>query len=488
MDERAVRGVPWTLLAYAATKLVNVGTTLVLARLLVPADFGLVALAWLAVGLVSVLRDLGLGATLVLRQDLGPREQGTVLTLMLVIGAACAALVAAASPLVADAFGEPRLAGVVAALAGTLLVGGLTGFYEALLQRELEFRARFASQMTQAGLYALVALTLAAAGVGVWSLVIGQIAGILGYAAILVALAPYRVRPAYERTAAVDAIRTGWGFLGQAALAFVQQNADFFAVGRVLGAAPVGFYSMAYRLAELPYVGIADPIAKVTFPGFARMRARGERIDRSFLSVLRLVALVTCPLGILLSACAEPFTEAVLGEKWLPLIGPLSVLGIWAAVRTVQVTLAWLLNSVGEAGVMALVSAAVLVPLIPGLLLAADGGGITAVAWVMLGDMALSLGSLATLTASRAEVGIADQWRAVRPAIIALAPCWASAWGTAQALEGAAPIVALGASALVGAAVYLAVLRLAFPGVIATSIEQLRRTLGRETPTPAATS
>jgi PST family polysaccharide transporter len=479
MEQQALRGVPWTLLAYAATKLVTVASTLVLAHLLAPADFGLVALAWLALGLVAVLRDLGLSATLVLRQDLERPEQGTVLTLMLLLAAATAAVVAACAPLVAAVFGEPRLSGVVAGLAATLAVGGMTGFYEALLQRELAFRPRFVSQVAQAAAYAAIAIGLAAAGAGVWSLVAGQLAGTVLYGAVLLAMAPYRVRPAYDRAVARDVMGTSRGFLGQAALAFVQQNADYFAVGRILGAAPVGFYSMAYRLAELPYAGIADPIAKVTFPGFARMRGRGEAVAPAFLSVLRLVAVVTCPLGVLLSACAEPFTVAVLGERWLPMIGPVAVLGLWGAVRTVQVTIAWLLNSVGEAGLMATISAVVLLPLIPGLLVAADLGGITAVAWAMLADMTLSLVLLAVFAARRAGVGLGAQWRAVRPVLVACPAAWLAARGLVATMDGDSPWLVLAASALAGLVVYAAVATLAERRLLADSVRQAARALGR---------
>src|SRR5918997_5502151 len=173
MEERAIRGVPWTLLAYASSKLVTVATTLVLARLLAPSDFGLVALAWVALGLVGVLRDLGLSATLVVRQDLDRTAQGTLLTLMLAIGTATAVVIAATAPLVASLFSEPRLSGILAGLAASLVVNGVTGFYEAVLQRELAFRARFVSQIAQVAVYAAVAIAAAAAGAGVWSLVAG---------------------------------------------------------------------------------------------------------------------------------------------------------------------------------------------------------------------------------------------------------------------------------------------------------------------------
>jgi lipopolysaccharide exporter len=479
VEERAVRGVPWTILAYAANKLVTVGTTLALARLLTPEDFGIVALAVLAVIALSFLRDLGLNGALVLRRDLDERAQGTMLALMLIMGTVLTAVLAAISPLAARLFDEPRLTNVLAVLSVTVLLGGFTWFYETVLQRELEFKKRFVSLSAQSLTYAIVALTLAALDAGVWSLVVGQLAGTVVFGVALVAVAPYHVVPRFDGEIAVDLLRSSRGFLAQGVTAFFQQNADYFAVGRILGAAQVGYYSLAYRLAELPYWAIADPVARVTFPAFARMRHRGEDVRSSFLSTLRLVALVSCPFGVVLSGAAEPFTAALLGDKWLPMVGPLAVLGIWGAVRPIQVTVAWLLNSVGQAGLMGVISVVVLVPLVPALLVAADRGGITAVAWVMLADMLVSLLVLGWFAARRGGVPVSQQARALAPVVLACVPAWLATRGAALALDDQPPLVALVASSLAGAAAYLAGVSVVAPGLLRKAAGQAARTLGR---------
>jgi O-antigen/teichoic acid export membrane protein len=484
VEERAVRGVPWTILAYAANKLVTVGTTLALARLLTPKDFGLVALALLAILALSFLRDLGLNGVLVLRTDLDVRAQGTVLALMLIMGTLLAALLAALSPLVADLFREPRLAGVLAALSPTVLLGGFTWFYETVLQRELEFKKRFFALSSQTLVYAAVAITMAVLGAGVWSLVAGQLAGTVAFAIALIAVAPYHVAPRFDAGTARELLGESGGFIAQGVTAFFQQNSDYFAVGRILGAVEVGFYSLAYRLAELPYWAIADPVARVTFPAFARMRHRGEDVRSSFLSTLRLVALVSCPFGVVLSGAADPFVSALLGDEWLPMVGPLAVLGIWGAVRLVQVTVAWLLNSVGQAGLMGAISVVVLVVLVPALLIAANLGGITAVAWVMLGDIVVSLVVLSWFVARRADVGLASQVRAVGPVALACLPAWLAARGVAVALDDSAALAALAAAALAGAAAYVAGVSLLAPGLLRTAVAQAGRTIGRA---PSAT-
>jgi lipopolysaccharide exporter len=485
VEERAVRGVPWTFLSFGATKVVMLVATVVLARLLDPADFGVMALALLAFHFFGLLRDLGLGATVVLRQDFDQTAQGTVLTLMLLTALVMTILVAATAPLAALALDEPRLNSILPALAATSLLGAVAWFFDSVMQRELEFRRRFVGMMSQALAYAGVAIALAAAGVGVWSLVLGQVAGMAAYAVTFTALAPYRPRPAFDKEIALEAISTGWGFLAQGGLGWVHQNVDYLIVGRMLGTAPLGFYSMAYRLSELTHFGIADPIAKVTFPGFARMRHRGEDVSRAYLSTLRLVALITCPIGVILSGAAEPFVAALFGENWLPMIGVLAVLGVWAAVKPVEATAAWLLNSIGDAWSVGKVYAALLVPSVPLLVVAAESG-ITAVGWVILGEGVAALVVVMALIARRGGISLAAQWRVLWPIAVAGAVSWLAARGAADATASLAPAAALALGVAAGTVAFTAVVSVLEPGTIRFAARQAARALGREPTTAGA--
>lgn len=484
MQLKAIRGVPWTVASYGASKAVNVLTTIVLARLVAPEEFGLVALATLALALLGFVKDLGLGGTLIVRQDLDRRALGTVLTLMVAVSVLLGVVAVAVAPLLADFFGEPRLDEVLWAMSTMLLISGFSSFYEVLLQREMEFKRRFVALIGQSAVITAVSIPLAAGGAGVWSLVVGQIAGLAAFGLLAFVLAPYRVRPAFERAIVPSLFGAGSGFLLQNVSIFARQNADYVVVGRAFGAASVGFYSMAYRLGDLTYWAIADPVARVTFPSFAKTRSGGGDVRGSFLTVLRLVVLVSCPLGVILSGAAAPFTEAVFGARWEPMIGPLAVLGLWAAIRPGETTLNWLLNSIDQARVVGVFSLALLVALVPALILAATFGSITTVAWVVLGDLLVSLAFISALVARRGGVPLRDQWRAVAPIAAASLPAWAASRGVASALDGAQAGVTLAASVAAGAAAYLVALMAVAPGVLRDGVRQVGRTFGRE-PAPA---
>jgi PST family polysaccharide transporter len=242
----------------------------------------------------------------------------------------------------------------------------------------------------------------------------------------------------------------GSGFLAQVGLGFIQQNTDYVVVGRVLGATQLGYYSMAYRLGELQYEAVVNPIATVTFPVFARRRARGEDVAKPFLRVLRAASLVTVPFGVLVSGTAPQLVATVYGPKWDAAVVPVTIFGIWAAVRGIQATVGWLLNSVGKARLGARVSAIQLVALIPGVIAAAELSGIVAVAAVMLADITLALVLLARYANNTGEVTYHQMWSALRPIVLAAPAAWIGARGSIDLLSGAPAPAALAAGVVVG--------------------------------------
>lgn len=479
MHLKAIRGVPWTIASYGASKAVNVITTIVLARLVAPSDFGLVALASLALNLLSFVKDFGLGQTMVIRLDLDRRQLGTVFTLMNLLSIGLAVAAALVAPLVAGFFDEPRLTPVLQVMAGLLLISGTSSYYETVLEREMEFRRRFVALGLQSVATAVVAIPVAILGAGVWSLVAGQIAGLATLGVVAYALSPFHVRPGFDRTVVRSLFDTSSGFLLQNVAVFGRQNLDYIVVGKNFGPASVGFYSMAFRLSDLPFWAISDPVSRVTFPSFSRTHAEGGEVRGAFLSVSRLVALVSCPVGVILSAAAMPFTAAVFGSNWTPMVGPLAVLGLWAAIRPIDSTLTWFLNSVGHARVVGIYSFAVIAALIPAFILAAHFGSITTVAWVVTADSFSSLVFLLVMIRLRANVSYGEQWRSLQPVLIACVPTWLVGRLLSDLLSSAPSLLTLIAAVTGSLGVYLGTLALVSPGTIAESLQQVGRTIGK---------
>ena len=492
MEEKAVRGVPWTFLGLAVSKTVATATTFVLARLVAPSDFGLVAIGLIAVNFLYWFGGISFGATVVVHQDLDRRQQGTVFTLAL-LGAAAATLVAIVlAPVAADVLHQPRLTDVLIALSASVMVGGVASFYDSLLQSQLEFRRRFAGLAVQTLSFTIVSIVLAATGAGVWSLVVGQLTSQALFAIVLVALAPQRVVPRWDRAIAKRVFSTGQGFFTQGVTVFIRQNADTVIVGRAFNAAAVGYYSMAFRLGDLTYSALADPIARVTFPAFARSHARQEDVRPIFLRVLKMVALVTVPVGVIMSAAADPFTHALFGDRWAAMIGPLTVVGIWAAVRPVEGTMSWLLNSLGRAGAVGWVALVVLFPLAIGLVFAVRSDDLALVACVPLGDTLISMAILTLLLRKHAEMAPARLWQALVRIFACGGVMWVVTRLMVEVLSGTPAFVALVGVSACGLLVYVAGIWLFERSLVHMTFGALARVAGRggsaapapATPTP----
>jgi O-antigen/teichoic acid export membrane protein len=429
---------------------------------------------------LNYLRDLGLAATIISRHDLSRHAQSTILTMIIGLSVALGLAGFALAPVIASLFHEAELTDVVRVFALTVCLGGFQGFGEAQLQKHLLFRERFIVLVGQAVVYAAVAIGLAAVtSLGVWCLVVGRVAmSVSGTVLAFVYAAPFWVRPGWNKDEARDALRTSSGFLAQVMLYFIQNNSDYIIVGRYLSGAQVGLYYTAYRIAELPYSAISDPVSRVTFAAFSEMRGRGEDIRGAYLSVLRLVAVVSTPLGIVLSTAAEPFTLAVLGDKWTGMVGTLAILGLWASLYPIQNTASWLLNSSGAPGTLAKINGALYIPYVAGLVAAAAGPGIDAVAWVVVGYALVSLVVIWFACRVRVGVRVVDQARAVWPAVLASVPAWFAGYGTAQLLAGS-PWLSLIGTTIACLGCYVAVLSLIDFDLVKRSIAQIRRTVGR---------
>jgi lipopolysaccharide exporter len=480
MEKKASGGIVWSLSAFASTKLLTAVTTVVLARFLVPADYGMVALAAIAVGFAGVAGHVGVSYAFVLRQDLDREAQRSILGVLLLLSAVSACIIAALAAPVSSLLGQPRLAGVLAAFGGMLLIAGPSWFYDAVLQRELEFRRDFAARSAATLVYAVAAISLAISGAGVWSIVIGQLLSDIAHICIAAWLAPYRVRPALDWRTVRDILRESRGFLLQGGTTFLEQNLDYLAVGTARGANPLGAYSLAYRLSEFPTLAVVSPVSRVAFPALARMRHRGEATVPAFLSTLRLVSLAACPAAIALSAAADPLTRVVFGEKWAGMIGPLAVLGIWGAVRSLQLTIGWFLSASDEADAVGKIALASICVVAPAVFVVAALVGTIGVAWVMVGDITATTLAYAWLAQRRAGIPYRTLWVALRPVIAAGAGAWGVGRVIAAAGNGGSG-VALAASILGTLASYGAITALLAPDVM----RQAWR-VGRQALTPRA--
>lgn len=322
-----------------------------LARLLEPRDYGLLGMVIFFVGILSALQDTGLAnAIIYLGHD--DSEVPTHYTALLAISLLLTLTLFVSAPLVARFYETPALVPLVRALSLVLLLNGLRGVSQARITKELRLPELAVIETSSGLVSALIAVWMAWRGFGVWSLVANLILqNALQTALVLARLSPrFTLRPRARVLA--DILRWGGPLTGSNLLWRFYDNADYLMVAKLLGAGPLGIYTMAFRLATLVNEKIVPVITRVSFPAFAALKEDPARLAGHWLSVCRYISLITLPVLALLGVCAEDFLNVVLGTRWSGAAAPLRLLCTIAALRALVTTASSLLSAVGATGLL----------------------------------------------------------------------------------------------------------------------------------------
>jgi O-antigen/teichoic acid export membrane protein len=456
----AASGVRWTSLSGAVIAGLNAVQTLVVAHLLEPSDFGLMASAMVLLALGWSFSDAGLASAIVARKT--TREALSSLYWMnLLVGAVVAALVIALAPLVASFYHQPRLEGIIRTAALIFVIGPIGQQFGWLLEKELRFRTFGIVQIVSAIAGTCVAIAGAALGAGVYALVAGMLATGLMTSALLSAIAWRQWRPMLRfRWSDVRAyIDFGLYQMGERSVNYLVGNTDYVLIGRVLGPATLGTYSIAYQLVIRPVMYLNPMLNRVAFPVLATRQEDNAALRRGYLHVVRLVAYVTLPLMLGLAVLAPQFVAVVLGDKWAASAPVLAVLCGVGALRSLanpvgSILLAKNRPDLGFKGnlIMLVVMASVL--------LIAVQSGIIAVAWASLGVTLLALCAWQLLLRRLVGLSLAEYARVLRPpvtfSVLMAATVAVLQFVLAQASVGSA--LTLCATVALGAVVYLSLL------------------------------
>jgi PST family polysaccharide transporter len=317
MRGRAVSNARWI----AVSRVVSIGVQLLslawLSRLLMPADYGLVAMAMVVTNLANLVRDMGTTQALIQKDTLNEESILTAFWFTAAIGLVLGIAVAALAPLAALAFEAPAVTGILVLLAVTFPVLGATTVHQALLERDSRFPllARIAAVSAVSGL--TVAVAAAYLGAGAYSLALGSLTTAVLSSGQLWLAAPVKPRWAWSRHE-LRAIRQFSDYLvGFNLINYVSLNADSMIIGRFLGADSLGLYSLAYKIVDFPVNNLTFVASRALFPVMSRQQAVPEEMTALYLRTLAMIAFVAAPMTMGLAVLREPFIAVVLGSKWL---------------------------------------------------------------------------------------------------------------------------------------------------------------------------
>lgn len=316
LNGRSVRGGATTLAAQATKFAMQMASTAILARLLTPADFGLIAMVTAITGFAALFKDLGLAQATVQRDVITHKQVSTLFWVNVGAGLLIALVVVATAPVISWFYNEPQLLWVTIALASTFVFGGLTTQHTALLRRQMRFHRLAVIDVLSIALGVFAALLLALLGAQYWALVGMTTASSLATTVgVWLASDWTPCRPA-RRTGVRPMLRFG-GHLTLASTAnYFVRNADNVIVGACFGSGALGLYSKAYQLLSLPIAQINAPITAVVIPALSRLDCTSNQYSQYYLRAIDAIALPGLLLSTVILGLARPVVEIVLGSEW----------------------------------------------------------------------------------------------------------------------------------------------------------------------------
>jgi O-antigen/teichoic acid export membrane protein len=305
-----------TISAQAAKFLLTLGSTMILARLLTPRDFGLVAMVTTVVGFLRVFKDAGLSIATVQRERITQAQVSNLFWINVGVSCLGSLIMAASAWVIGRFYHNLRLVPIALLLSMTFIIGGSTVQHQALLKRQMRFKALAVIEVGSMAVSILVGVILATLGFGYWSLVWSflstEIAGLL----LTWSISRWRPQLPTRRSGVAPLVSFGAHRTAGDLILSIARGSDALLIGRFYGAAAVGLYSRANALLLRPLDQFLSPINAVFVPALSRLQSQPERYRSTFLQLYEAIALIACLFTGLFLALSRPLTLMLLGPKW----------------------------------------------------------------------------------------------------------------------------------------------------------------------------
>ena len=285
----------------------------------------------------------------------------------------------AAAPYFASFMNSPNSTWVLRVFALTIIIDGITTSAHGLIVRGFHQDRMAKAEFSAMPVGVAVSILLALGGAGAWSLAIGQVAGNLVSAAVIMVMAPFWVWPGWDRACARWMLRFGVPLAGTSVVEYILLNLDYVVVGRILGPVALGLYLLAYNVSNWPVSIVTDAVRRVSIAGFAHVSGDDEAVRVGFHRTFRILAMVSMPLVLLLAVLSHAVIGALYGPKWSESANVLTYLAILGGVRVAVGYVFDLLIGVGRSRLTLMLKLAWLVVLLPVLIFGAETGGIEGV-------------------------------------------------------------------------------------------------------------
>lgn len=357
-------------------------STIVLARLLSPADFGLIAIATMLIGALQLLFAFNFDVFLIQDPNAGRDQFDTVWTFNVLFATFSGVALTASAHMVALFYNEARIESLIYALAGGIFVAGFANVGPVMFRREMQFDREFKFMLAKRIAPVLVTVPVAFWLRSYWALALGQITGML--ASLIISYYVSSYRPRFSLRARSELFHASkWLFINNL-LGFLHGRAAEFIIGKLAGVHGLGVYTISSEVSTMPTSELVAPINRAAFPGYAKLARDIDQLRGSFLGVISIIGLFALPASIGIVIVADLMVPAVLGWKWLDAIPLIQVLALYGVLTALQSNIGYVYLAVGRPRLITLVQAVQVVVLVALLLPATWYWGAIGAAWSFL--------------------------------------------------------------------------------------------------------
>ena len=344
-------GVFWLTAVRVLSQAISWTITLYVIRILSPSDYGLVAMAGVYIGFISLFNELGLGAAIIQKKALSQDDLSSICWAVLSINLILYVFAVLSAPLVADFYNEPRVAEILRVASIVFIIRGVSLVPNNILTRELAFSKQSQADLIANASGAVATLWLATEGFGVWSLVYGILVLEIVRTLLSFVFRPWKPNLSFSFSKVKVLVDFGAKVAAARLLWYLAASIDLLIAGKLLGTTQLGYYSVAVQLALIPLDKMVSTIAYVAFPALSKVQDDPAMLRRYYLKIVNVVAFASFPACWGIYLVAESAVPLVLSEKWLPAVLPLQILSMVTACRAIQTINAPLEMAVGRAGI-----------------------------------------------------------------------------------------------------------------------------------------
>lgn len=389
IDRKIAVGAAWMVAFKLIDRSIGLVSTIVLARVLLPEDFGLVAMAMVLIGALQVLISFGFDVALIQNPHAGRDQFDTAWTLNVVFTSACALVLALLGPAAARFYQEPRLAVIVYLLAGGFALQGMANIGPVIFRREMRFDQEFKFLLGKRLSTFLITIPAALYFRNYWALIIGQLAGISLSVALSYYMSDYR--PRWSLAAKLELFHSSRWLVLHNLFQFLNSSAAQFVIGRVTGAQALGVYALASEIATLPTTELVAPINRAAFPGYAKAAGDLVQLRNSFLKVIASIAIFALPAGVGIVVVADILVPAVLGWHWQAAVALIQVLAVYGVIQALQTNIGYVYLALGKLRLLTIVEGIQCLVLLVLMLVLLRRFGVAGAAWAFLGTVLLMI-------------------------------------------------------------------------------------------------